>query len=379
MEKHRLMVVDDSKFMAMVLANLLKKNGYNVKYYLSASDALKDLEDFSPHMILSDYMMPDIDGFEFCRIIKNNEKTKDIKFILITALDSVDAKVKCFDVGADDYIVKPFNNQEVLARVKTHISIKQLQDDLKDALDTINKELDIVGKIQKSLLPKQNPQVDNIFFETYYNTYSKSGGDYFDFIDIDENHLGILIVDVSGHGTSSTVIMAILKVLFTKIFHSEPSPANVLNQLNDEMLNLMKIDKFATVFYGVLNKNTMELTYSNAAHPAPLIVKKTDKTFREINWINGMPVGILPFATGSYKNGSFTLNLGERVVLYTDGIIEARKESKNIFGEKRFKDLILDTINLNLKEAKDKIIDEVLTFAGNQFNDDITLLMFDIG
>jgi two-component system sensor histidine kinase ChiS len=377
-EKYRLMVVDDSKFMLKVLSNFLLKSGYNVKSYLNPKDALNEINEFKPQLILSDYMMPGMNGFEFCKIIKGDTQTKDIKFILITSLDEIEAKVQCFEVGADDYIIKPFNNQEVLARVKTHISIKQLQDDLKDALDKIDKELEIVGKIQKSLLPANNPDLENIKFDTYYNTYSKSGGDYFDFIQINDNNIGILIVDVSGHGTSSTVIMTIIKVFFTKIFNKEANPANVLNQLNDEMLKLLKIDKFATIFYGILDKETLELTYSNAAHPFPFIVNRETKTVRSIDWLKGMPVGILPFATGTYENATIQLYKGERIVLYTDGIIEARQDSKNIFGEERFLNTIISTINMPLNEAKEKIIEEVLDFGGNKFDDDITLLMFDI-
>ncbi len=378
MARHKLMIVDDSKLILTILSNLLKKNNYIVSEYLNAEDALNDIDRYNPHLILSDYNMPGMDGLHFCKTIKTDENTKDIKFILITGEDDVKAKVKCFEVGADDYILKPFNNDEIIARVKTHISIKQLQDDLKKALKKIDEELDIVGKIQRALLPNKLPNCKKLRFSSYYNTFSKSGGDYFDFIDIDKSNIGILIVDVSGHGTSSTVVMTMFKVFFSKVLNRVKSPAEVLNRLNDEMLQLLDIGKFATIFYGILNKKTLEMTFSNAAHPNPYVINKITKKTREIKGTKGLPCGILPVATGGYKNNKITLNSNERIVLYTDGILEARKDTSDMFGEKRFLKVITDTAELPLDKAKSEIIEKVFSFSGNKVNDDITMLMFDV-
>jgi serine phosphatase RsbU (regulator of sigma subunit) len=378
MTQYRIMIVDDSKFILSILSNLLKKNNYIVAAYSNAKIALNNIDDFNPHLILSDYNMPEMDGLEFCINIKNNQKTKDIKFLLITGVDDINSKVKCFEVGADDYILKPFNNREIIARIKTHITIKQLQDDLKTALKKIDEELEIVGKIQRALLPDKLPDFKNLQFSYYYNTYTKSGGDYFDFIDIDEENIGILIVDVSGHGTSSTVVMTMFKIFFSKVLNKVKNPAEVLNRLNKEMLQLLDIGKFATIFYGILNKNTLEMTFSNAAHPNPYIINKINKKTSEISGNKGLPCGILPFATGSYKNNKVILNSNDRVILYTDGILEARKDDTGIFGEERFLKIVTETSELPLDKAKEKIIGDVLAFSGNKLNDDITMLMFDV-
>jgi serine phosphatase RsbU (regulator of sigma subunit) len=378
MEKYKIMVVDDSKFITAVLSSILKKAGYEVKVFYEAKSAISEVDSFKPHLILSDYMMPDVSGLEFCKIIKKNNSTNHIKFILITSLDDVDSKVDCFNVGADDYITKPFNNKEILARVKTHLSIKRLQDDLSKALDKIEKELEVVGKIQQNLLPSDNPCFNNLIFDSYYNTYSKSGGDYFDFIKIDENRIGILIGDVSGHGTSSTVIMTMLKILITKLLNNLKDPAEVLNRLNDLILEMLNIDKFATIFYGIIDINSLDLIYSNAAHPEPIVVNKITKTLSKLSGKKGLPVGILPFATGSYVNTTISFQKGDRVFLYTDGITENKDENSNLYDEYRFVDIIMQTINLELTEAKNKIIENVLDFSNNTFHDDITLVMFDV-
>ncbi len=378
MGKYKIMVVDDSKFITAVLASTLKKAGYEVKAYYDAKSAIKDLDEFKPHLILSDYMMPGMTGFQFCKLVKENDATNHIKFILITSVDEVESKVECFDVGADDYITKPFENKEILARVKTHLSIKQLQDDLSEALEKIERELEIVGSIQKNLLPSKLPEFSNLKFSSYYNTYSKSGGDYFDFIKIDDKHLGVLIVDVSGHGTSSTVIMAMLKILITKLLNNISNPAEVLNRLNDLILEMLNIDKFATIFYGIIETDTYNFQYSNAAHPEPIVVNKVTKELTTLSGKKGLPVGILPFATGTYYNTNTIFQKGDRVILYTDGIVENKDTNKNLYGEKRFIDIVMDTIDLDLDEAKDKIIENVLNFSNNIFYDDITMVMFDV-
>ena len=377
-EKQTIFVVDDSKFIAQVLANYLKKNEFNVHVFYDAKSAIENIEKLKPEIILSDYMMPEIDGFKFCEITKSNPATKDIKFILITSVNDVESKVKCFEVGADDYITKPFENKEVLARVQTHLSIKILQDSLKNALSKIERELEVVGNIQQNLLPLTLPDYPNVKFETYYNTFSKSGGDYFDFIPIDNVHEGILIVDVSGHGTSATVIMSMLKVFFTKVLNKIKNPSQVLATLNELILEMLNIDKFATVFYGILNKETLEFTFANAAHPEPIIVNKKKREISSLVAKRGLPVGILPNATDSYENSNIVFNKDTRVLLYTDGIIEAKAENGELFGFDRFNELILETLDLELRDAKDKIINELLNYTSNNFDDDITMVMFDL-
>jgi sigma-B regulation protein RsbU (phosphoserine phosphatase) len=323
-------------------------------------------------------MMPSMDGFKFCEIIKKDDKTKDIKFILITSLDDVESKVKCFEVGADDYILKPFDNKEVLARINTHLSIKKLQDDLKIALSKIEKELEVVGAIQRNLLPDIPPKFPEIVFETYYNTFAKSGGDYFDFIKIDEKNEGVLIVDVSGHGTSSTVIMAMIKVFFTKILNNINNPSEVLTMLNNLILEMLNIDKFATVFYGILNRETMNFSYANAAHPEPFVINKATREVFRLKGYKGLPVGILPDASDSYKNNSFAFEKNSRVILYTDGITEAKGKDGVLFGFDRFTSILMDTLNDNITTAKCKIINTLLNYTENNFDDDITMVMFDI-
>ncbi len=375
---YKVFIVDDSKFIITLLEALLKKSGYDVKIFYDAKSAIKALSSELPHLIISDYLMPEMDGFEFCKIVKSYPRTKDIKFILVTGYDDINAKVKCFEIGADDYLLKPFNNDEVLARVKTHITLKSLQDSLKEALNKIDKELEIVGHIQKNLIPIKSPIVEGLSFATYYNTFSKSGGDYFDFIKLDEALYGIVMCDVSGHGTSSTVVMAMLKTIFVKVVNNLIDPSEAINKVNDIILEFLDIDKFATIFYGILDTNTFEMKYTNAGHPFPYMVNKNTSKIDKILGKSGLPVGILPEAKGSYVTNQILLPKKSRIIIYTDGVTELKDSSNDFFGEERFENLILSTIDYDVEKARDLIVDSLLKFSDNKINDDITFIIFDI-
>ncbi len=373
----KIMVVDDSKFMRMLLESILKKEGYSVKSYESAIEAKNDIDNFKPDIILSDFMMPEMNGFEFCEIVKKQEK-KDVKFILVTSITDVDNKVKCFEVGADDYITKPFNSQEVIARIATHLRIKILTDELQKALDKINKELEIVRKIQLSFVPAEFPKIENINFSAYYNIMNKTGGDYLDIISLDDDNVSIIVADVEGHGIYSTVFMAIIKTILNVGLKKIYLPGKSLNNLNNHILSLTTETKFATVFYGIINKKDKILKFANAGHPFPLILNKKSGEVKELESKRGFPVGLFPSTDEAYPEKQLLLEPGLRIFVFTDGIIEAKNKNGELFKEERLIELIKKTKDLPIEEAKNTIIEEVNNFSENKINDDITLLGFEV-
>ncbi len=373
----KIMIVDDSKFMRLLLEGILKKEGYTVKSYELAIEAKKDIDTFKPDIILSDFMMPEMNGYEFCELVKKKEKL-DVKFILITSITDVDNKVKCFEVGADDYITKPFNSQEVIARVATHLRIKILKDELKKALDKLNNELEVVRRIQLSFVPEKFPEIDNINFSAYYNIMNKTGGDYLDIIELNDENVAIIVADVEGHGIYSTVFMAIIKTILNVGLRNIFKPSESLNLLNNYILSLTTETKFATVFYGIINKKTKNLKYANAGHPFPIILNKKNGEIKKLESKRGFPVGLFPSKEDTYLDGSFDLEPGNRIFVFTDGIIEAKDKNGNFYREERLIDMIIKTKDLPIEEAKNKIIENVVQFSQNNLNDDVTLLGFEV-
>ncbi len=377
-ETFKIMIVDDSKFTRMVLENILKNAGYSVKCYESALKAKEDIDNYKPHLILSDFMMPEMNGYEFCEFVKKKQKRDDIKFILVTSIAEVENKVKCFEVGADDYITKPFNAQEVIARVATHLRIKSLTDELQEALNKINKDLEIVRKIQLSLVPESFPSFENIKFSQYYNIKNKTGGDYLDFVNIDDNNIGVIVVDVEGHGIYSTVFMAIIKTIVTTKFPEILDPSEALCILNNKILSLTKETKFATIFYGIINIKEMKITYANAGHHEPVIFNKNNGDIDLLKCKKGFPVGLFPTDVENYGKGVKDLKKGDRIAIFTDGILEAKNPKNELFGKDRLFNLIKETKDLKIDDAKDLIINKVIEFSEDNIDDDVTLLLIEV-
>ncbi len=376
-ENYKIMVVDDSKFMRTILEGVLKREGYSVKSYESAVEAYKDIDNFNPHLILSDFLMDEMNGYEFCEIVKK-EENRDIKFILVTSVTDVDNKVKCFKVGADDYITKPFNAEEVLARVATHLRIKNLTDELQIALDRINRELEIVRKIQLSFVPQDFPKYENIRFSGYYNIMNKTGGDYLDFLNIDDKNIGVIVADVEGHGVYSTVFMAIIKTILHTDLKNKYSPSEALNILNNDILSLTSETKFATVFYGIINIEKLNLKFSNAGHSFPIVLNKETGEVSFLECKRGFPVGLFPSKEDTYITETKELKKGERYFIFTDGIVEAKNSKNELFSEERLINIIKATSSYDIDKAKELIINNVIEFSENNLNDDVTLLIFEV-
>jgi len=373
----KIMIVDDSKFMRMLLEDILKKEGYTVKSYERALIAKDDLDKFSPHLILSDFLMPEMNGYEFCEYVKK-EKKYDVKFILVTSVTDVDNKVKCFEVGADDYITKPFNAKEVIARVATHLKIKILTDRLQNALERINKDLEIVRFIQLSLVPEKFPQFENLKFTYYYNIMHKTGGDYLDYLILNDSKLGVIVADVEGHGIYSTVFMAIIKTIVNTDLKKIIDTSDALTLLNNDILSLTKETKFATVFYGIIDIENLVLSYSNAGHHEPVLINRKNGEISLLKCKKGFPVGLFKANSDTYGSNKINLKKGDRIFIFTDGILEAKNDNGELFGEKRFLELVKNTKDLNSEDAKELILERINEFANKNLDDDITLLIIDV-
>ena len=207
---------------------------------------------------------------------------------------------------------------------------------------------------------------------------NKTGGDYLDVIKLNDNKVSIIVADVEGHGVYSTVFMAIIKTILNTDLKKIFNPSESLNTLNNDILSLTTETKFATVFYGIIDKSEKILEFSNAGHPFPLILNKSTGEVKELESKRGFPVGLFPSTKDTYPVESLKLDKGNRVFVYTDGIIEAKDKSGNLFGENRLIEIIKKTKDLSIEKAKNEIINEVNRFSENKINDDITLLIFEV-
>lgn len=189
------------------------------------------------------------------------------------------------------------------------------------------------------------------------------------------NSIGILIADVSGHGLPGAFFSMIAKIAFENIPENN-TPEDVLKKLNETIFKASVNKFFITMFYTVINFKTKKMIYSNAGHFPQFIYRQKDDKFYYLN-PKGVPLGWFKEIDPGEK--TFTLEKNDRVIMYTDGVLECMDSKSNLFGEDRFKEFITDNINLSPKEFSDQLITFLKTFShSDEFDDDICLIVFDV-
>ncbi|HXE55927.1 MAG TPA: PP2C family protein-serine/threonine phosphatase, partial [Tepidisphaeraceae bacterium] len=243
-----------------------------------------------------------------------------------------------------------------------------LRNQLSSALSTLDRELQIVGDIQRSLLPATLPTIPGFDLSASYQTSAQAGGDYYDFFPLPDGRWGVFIADVAGHGTPAAVLMAITHA----IAHAHPGthdpPAKMLTHLNHQLTSCYtRGGSFITAFYAVLDPATRTLTYARAGHNPPRLVH--DGKVLSLDGQGGLPLGILERQT--YCHSTVTLEPNDLLLLYTDGITEAsapprRDVERELFGVERLDQLLLQCADHKAENCLTRIRAKVAVFCQNQ-------------
>lgn len=248
-------------------------------------------------------------------------------------------------------------------------------EELRKTYAKIDREVQVVSEIQRSLLPKELPRVPNLEFAAYYQTARQAGGDYYDFFEIPDGRLGILIADVCGHGPAAAVLMAITHSLFHANSLPVESPSKTLDYVNGRLLKdyTHESRSFVTAFYGVFDPERRTLTYSSAGHEPPRVCNADTGTFSVLEEPRNLPLGIS--AESVHGEACVNLAVGDRIVFYTDGITEAHGPDRVLFGTER-----LDGVLCQQWATADAllagVLDAVEEFTGGAApHDDRTLLV----
>ena len=226
-----ILLVDDNATNLQVLYQTLEGEGCKLLVAKDGESALGIARRANPDLILLDIMMPGIDGFEVCRQLKTDKSTSGIPVIFLSALDQTEDKVKGLHLGAVDYVSKPFQPDEIKARVDTHLTIHRLKREVEDQKNQLEHELEVVSDVQRKLLPKQIPQIENLRLAAYYQTSRYAGGDYYDIIELPDQRWGILVADAEGHSAPAAVLMAMTCILFRSYPDAAYRPDEVIDFL----------------------------------------------------------------------------------------------------------------------------------------------------
>lgn len=387
-----ILIVDDNATNLSVLSDYLEDNGFTTRIATNGEMTLQRAQLIQPALILLDVMMPPgIDGFETCRRLKAQQSTQDIPVIFMTALTGTEDKVKGFEVGGVDYIPKPIQHEEVLARVTTHLLLRQqhqeimtLNQRLKQENMRMSAELDIARQLQKMVLPKPQElaNINSLDIAAFMEPADEIGGDYYDILQ-HEGGVKIGIGDVTGHGLESGVLMLMVQMAVRTLLTNEVSnPQTFLNVINHAIydnLQRIQIDKNLTLSlldYQPLSQQAGGRLRLTGQHEEVLLVHKNGQIDRIDTFDLGFSVGIEDDITHLISQTEIKLQSGEGIVLYTDGITEAFNYEKKVYGLDRLCHTVSCHWHLPAQEIQQAVIADVRQYIDTQkIIDDMTLLI----
>ncbi|MFQ5560597.1 MAG: SpoIIE family protein phosphatase [Nitrospinota bacterium] len=368
--EYSILIIDDSQMYLLVLKKILLAQGYSVLTAKSGPEGRKKAIENKPDLILLDVIMEGESGFDVVEELKKTKETASIPVIFLTGIKEIDSKVKGFALGAVDYIVKPFHEEEVLARVGIHIKLSIATNEM---IASQAAKLRQLKEAQTSILvaPESLPEAKS---DVFYSALEEAGGDLYDIFRISEKIFGYFVGDVSGHDIKTSFITSSLKVLLKQNCTPVNTAAESLTIINNVLEEVLPKGKFLTACYVHVNKVTMKATVISAGHPVVLFAPA-----------EGDPVildnrGDL---LGMFKNVAFDPHIqqvseGDRFYLFTDGLIEQGdfSFSPEELNEK-LKSIALalkkDPLHTLAKSFKEE-------FSGSQAEqkDDILVLVFEV-
>ena len=381
--KKTILAVDDARGNLDVVEGILAPT-YTVKAAINGKMALKIVEKQKPDLILLDIMMPEMDGYEVCRLLKEDPGTLDIPVIFLTAKDQSMDEAKGFELGAADYIHKPFSPPILLARVATHLTLRQNMEDLEKAYaiiktqkDRMEKELNFGREIQMSMVPSEMPRRDEFSLHAVLEPAREVGGDFYDFFSLDDRHYCVCVGDVSDKGVAAALFMAVSRTVIRSKATGELSPAKILQYANNELSRDNEGNMFVTLFLAIIDITTGEVVFANGGHPSP-IVRQANGDLVKLKGLHGPFLGAMEGF--DYEQSQYRLGDGDSLIIYTDGVTEAMNTEKELFGDERLLKVLGHGSAGNADGLTREIVSAVRAFeAGAEQTDDTTVVVFQFG
>jgi len=378
----RILVVDDNDDNRYTLTLHLDLEGYtNVETAQDGEEAIARLEEGSFDLLLLDVMMPKVDGYQVLTWLKNHVRLRDLPVIMISALAEMNSVVRCIELGAVDYLLKPFNPVLLKARLGATLEKKRLRDEIDAHLARLREELDTARRLQMGMVPQSFPVPSAQLPIDLYASMEPArevGGDLYDFFVTDDGMLCFLIGDVSGKGMPAALFMARAKSLIriaTELMRprhgASAKPSEIIGLVNRELCQDNGNMMFVTLFFAMLAPATGELSFCNAGHNAPYRLDGNSLT--AIDGAKGIILGVKPDAV--YDTGQISLATGEMVYLFTDGITEASNAIDELFGEARLEAVLRGGAGRASAEIVSSVAEAVKSFVGTALpSDDITMI-----
>lgn len=398
----KILIADDEPTILRGLEIFFKHLGYDVILANNGLEAWQAVQKPDPpQVMILDWMMPKMDGLEVVRKVRSSDLPFYVYIIMVTAKAEKKDIIEAIELGVDDYLIKPFNHNELRVRVRAGERITNLEKTLAqknkeleekniaiitESNNRMKKDLSAAAKIQQALLPKALPEVEGIEFNWHFKPCTELAGDILNVFWLDHKHMGLFVLDVSGHGVASALKSVTLSHILSPVQNQSSilrkkskgsstykinSPAKVLHQLNQQFPVDTETGQFFTLIYGILNIETYEFYFSSAGHPDPVLIRKSldPKILKTSNF----PIGFTGDAI--YNDFKIGLKPGDQIYLYSDGITEAKKSNGEQFGVNRFVQSVNKNQKDNLKDSFNLLLNSLDSWCGiSNFEDDISLL-----
>lgn len=370
----QILVIDDDEITQLTLTRILEQQGYQVITASNGEDGLAQAKKSLPALIICDWLMPGMDGIEVCRQVKAEAQLSTTFFIVLTSLDSVADVVKGLDAGADDFITKPIEQNELKARVRAGLRLYQMSYDLQVQKQMLESELSEALDYVRSLLPA--PMQQPLTINSRFIPCKTLGGDCFDYYWLDSDYLAIYLLDTAGHGLGATLpSISVLNLLRSRAIPrlNYYQPNQVLSALNDTFQMNYHNNKYFTIWYGVYNRINHQLIYSSAGHPPAILLSKTSNNLEvKLLKTSGMPVGMFPDT--KYTNGFCQVDEFSNLYIFSDGVYEINSTNGITWDLDAFISLVQDFCQ-NENGDLDEIIERLLTLNSKTvFDDDLSIL-----
>jgi len=369
--RSRVLIADDQPDLLDALRLLLKSEGIQMEAVTSPEAVLSAVASRSFDLLLMDLNYTDDttsgrEGIDLLNRVKSLDRTLPI--IVMTGWGSVDLAVEAMRRGVRDFVQKPWDTDQLLSTLRNEIEEGRAQ---RRRLELEQREMAEALRIQRKLLPSVVPQIDGWEVTASWQPASGVGGDCYDAIAFSPARLAITVADVVGKGIPAALLMSNLQAAVRAFASDAVRPAELCHQVNRILCGNIAEGRFISFVYCVADTEDGSLTYANAGHYPPILVRANGDVERLT--AGGAVLGVFP--DGTYNQGRVAVRSGDRLILFTDGITEARNSADEEFGEER---LVADAVahrGCSAPALQARLADHVTAFTGGQFQDDATLIV----
>ncbi|MEZ5651266.1 MAG: SpoIIE family protein phosphatase [Burkholderiaceae bacterium] len=333
------LIVDDLEVNRELLARRVRRLGHSHAFAHTGREALRALHEAAFDLVLLDITMPDMDGYEALARIKADPRLRHVPVVMVSAIDGLESVVRCLDLGADDYITKPFNPVLLRARIESSLTKKRVADLNARLLQSLSREMAIAERIQMGFLPERLPQIAGWPMAASCTPARQVGGDFYDAMTLADGRLAFVLADVCDKGVGAALYMglfrSLLRISLQQAGERESADQVLVRAMrftNDYIATVHGRDNmFATVFAAILDPGTGDLHVVNAGHDAPMLWRARAPEIERLS-PGGPALGMM--AGVAHEAQCTRLQAGDRLLVFSDGLPEARSPQGQPFGER---------------------------------------------